>query len=167
MNGLSKFSTTKSTLKPIYRIGTFAALTAVILFRRYISAELMVSNGFGIFDVPETAPVTAIEWFDLLQASKFVGLALLEVFDLVNYALVGLIFLALYAALRKTSRVAMGMATLFCLVGVTVYFASNQAFGILYLSKPLEDFPRPVAEELLKSLCPGNTSADAKGAVLH
>lgn len=134
MNGLSNFSTKESNLKPIYRIGAFAALTAVILFRRYISAEMMASNGFGIFEVPQTTPVTAIGWFNLLQKNRFVGLVLLDVFDLVNYALVALIFLALYAVLKKTNQVTTGVATLFCLVGVAVHFASNQSFSILYLS---------------------------------
>ena len=89
--------------KTLYRIGAYAALIAVIFFRRYLSAELMVSNGFGIFDIPQTAPGTAIEWFTLLQENKFVGLALLDIFDLVNYALVGLIFLALFAVLMEKS----------------------------------------------------------------
>lgn len=124
--------------KTLYRIGAYAALIAVIFFRRYLSAELMVSNGFGIFDVPPTAPVTAIGWFTLFQENKFVGLALLDIFDLVNYALVGLIFLALCAALKKSNKIAMGMATLFSVVGVTVYFASNQALSFLYLSEQYE-----------------------------
>lgn len=121
--------------KTLYRIGAYAALMAVIFFRRYLSAELMAFNGFGIFDVPQTAPVTAIEWFTLFQGNKFVGLALLDIYDLVNYALVGLIFLALYATLRKSNQSVMGMATLFSIVGVTVYFASNQALSFLYLSE--------------------------------
>ena len=84
--------------KTLYRIGAYAALIAVVFFRRYLAAELMAFNGFGIFDVPKEAPVTAIGWFTLLQKNKFLGLALLDIFDLVNYALMGLIFLALYAA---------------------------------------------------------------------
>ena len=115
--------------KSLSRLGASAALLAIIFFRRYLSAELMAFSGFGIFDVPKEAPVTAIEWFTLLQESKFVGLALLDIFDLVNYALVGLIFLALYAALRKADQSAMRLATIFSIVGITVYFASNQALS--------------------------------------
>jgi len=128
-------TTENANWKSLYRIGAYAALIAVIFFRRYLAAELMAFNGFGIFDVPKEAPVTAIEWFTLLQENKFVGLALLEVFDLVNYALVGLIFLALYAALRKADQTAMELATLFSIVGITVYFASNQALSFMYLSE--------------------------------
>ena len=128
-------TTENANWKSLYRIGTYAALIAVIFFRRYLSAELMAFNGFGIFDVPKEAPVTAIGWLTLLQENRFVGLALLDIFDLVNYALVCLIFLALYAALRKSNQSVMGLATIINIVGTTVYFASNQAFSFLYLSE--------------------------------
>lgn len=60
---------------------------------------------------------------------------MLNLFDLVNYALVGLIYLALYGALRRTDKGWMAIATTFGLVGVAVYFASNQAFAMLSLSE--------------------------------
>jgi len=122
-------------MKSLYRIGGTAALIAVIIFRRYFAAEMMAFNGFGIFDVPPKEPVTALEWFTLFQGNKFVGLVLLGLFDLVNYALVGLIFLALYAALRKSNKSAMGLAIILSMVGISVYFASNQALSFLYLSQ--------------------------------
>ena len=79
-------------------------------------------------------PSRAIDWFTLLQENKFVGLVLLNVIDLINYALVGLIFLALYGALKETNMSAMVVATTFGFVGIAVYFASNQAFAMLSLS---------------------------------
>jgi hypothetical protein len=123
------------TWKPLYKIGAVAALTAVIVFRRYFGVELMTFNGFGIFSVPATEPVRAIEWFALLEGEPFVGLALLGLFDLVNYALVGLIFLALYGALRSAPGGVVLLATVLGWAGIVVYFASNQAFGMLYLSR--------------------------------
>jgi hypothetical protein len=59
---------------------------------------------------------------------------LLNVFDMVNYALVGLMFLALYGALRRANQSAMVVATASGLVGIAVTFASNQAFSMLSLS---------------------------------
>jgi hypothetical protein len=70
----------------------------------------------------------------LLQNNRFVGLSLLNVFDIVNYALVGLIFLALCGALRRADKSAMVIATTFGFVGIAVYFPSNQAFAMLSLS---------------------------------
>jgi hypothetical protein len=59
-------------------------------------------------------PVRTTEWFNLLQSNPLVGLALPNVFDLIEYALVGLIFLATYAALRQANHSAMAMATIRC-----------------------------------------------------
>ena len=60
---------------------------------------------------------------------------MLNLFDLVEYALLGLIFLALYVALRRTHPSAMLVATTAGLIGITVYFASNQALSMLALSE--------------------------------
>jgi hypothetical protein len=126
--------TTDSAWKGLYRIGGAAILIAVVIFRRNFGAEMMGFRGFGIFGVPATPPSSAIDWFTLLQNNRFVGLALLDAVDIVNYALVGLMFLALYGALRQANRGAVTVATAFGLAGMAVYFASNQAFAMLSLS---------------------------------
>jgi len=120
----------------IYLIGGGAALLAVFVFRRNLGAELSLLGLLGIIDgVPTTPPITAIDWFGLLQQNRLIGLTLLNIFDLVEYALLGLLFLALYGALRLTNKSAMMIATLSGLVGITLYFASNQAFSMLALSE--------------------------------
>ncbi|MBN1428015.1 MAG: hypothetical protein JXB07_06490 [Anaerolineae bacterium] len=118
----------------LYRVGAFAALIATFVFRRNLSAEMMVSQGFGIFSMPEVEPARAAEWFALLQRDWFVGLTLLGFFDLVEYAMVGLLFLALYGALRQIGRYTMVSALAIGLTGTAVAFASNQAFALLSLS---------------------------------
>lgn len=125
----------ESAWKALYITGGVAALVAVIIFRRFFAVELMAFNGFGVFDVPSTEPTTALEWFALLERNKFVGLILLGIVDLINYALVGLIFLAVYGALKKTNEIAMGLASILSLVSISVFFASNQALSFLYLSQ--------------------------------
>jgi len=119
----------------LYIAGAAAALIAVLFFRRNFGTEMVAFRGFGIFDVPAVHPSTAAGWFALLQDDKLIGLVLLDVVDLVNYALVGVIFLALYAALHRASRSAMAIATAFGLVGIAVYLASNHAFAMLSLSE--------------------------------
>ena len=131
---VSDASVPNAAWKALFLAGAIAALVAVLFFRRNCGAELTLFNGIGLFNVPETPPTTAIDWFMLLQNDRFVGLALLDLFDLANYALVGLIFLALYSALRHVHKSAMVVATSFGLVGIAVYFASNQAFSMLSLS---------------------------------
>ena len=126
---------TDSSWKLIYKLGSIAVLMAVILFRRYLAVELVTFNGFGIFDVPQEFPDSAIEWFNLFQKDRILGLVLFEAVDLINYALVGFIFLALYGALRTTNHILATTAAIFGLVGITVYFASNQAFSMDFLSQ--------------------------------
>jgi hypothetical protein len=116
----------------LYWVGGAAALIAVVVFRRHFGAELTVLMDMGIMGLEP--PSSALDWFTLLQDNMFLGLILLDLFDIVNYALVGLMFLALYGALRQANKVAMTVATACDLVGVAVYLASNQAFAMLTLS---------------------------------
>ena len=133
-NQVSRVKTTDSAWRALYITGGIAAVIAVLVFRRYLSVELMQFKGFGLFSVPEIWPVSALDWFALFQQNRFVGLALFDLFDLVNYALVGLIFLALYGVLRDVSQSGMLVATACGFVGIAVYYASNQTFAMLNLS---------------------------------
>jgi hypothetical protein len=116
----------------LYRVGGVAILIAVVVFRRHFGAELTLLMDMGIIDLEP--PNIALDWFTLLQESRFLGLLLLDLFDIVNYLLVGLMFLALYGALRRANKDAMIVATACALVGVAVYLASNQAFALSALS---------------------------------
>jgi hypothetical protein len=113
-------------------MGALAALFAVVVFRRHFGTELTLLMDLGT--ISREPPSSAFDWFTLLQANQFLGLLLLDLFDIVNYLLVGLLFLALYGALRRANKVAMIVATACSLVGVAVYLASNQAFAMRALS---------------------------------
>jgi hypothetical protein len=134
-NGEPKAEHLDSSGRALYRIGGAAALIAVVIFRRNFGTELVQFRGFGIIGgVPEAWPQGAVEWFALLQSNRFVGLVLFDLVDLVNYALVGLMLLALYGALQQSRKSAMAIATACGLAGVTVHMASNQVFSMLALS---------------------------------
>jgi hypothetical protein len=60
---------------------------------------------------------------------------MLNLFDLINYGLVGLIFLALCAALRRGRESVVTIAAALGFAGIVTYFASNQAFTMLSLSR--------------------------------
>lgn len=94
----------------------------------------MLLRGFGLSVVPPALPVDAAGWFTLLHQYPLIGLTLLEVFDLIEYALVGVVFLAVCIALWKVNRSAMLVATAAGWAGIIAYFASNQAFALLALS---------------------------------
>ncbi|HWU36837.1 MAG TPA: hypothetical protein VN203_04260, partial [Candidatus Acidoferrum sp.] len=107
----------------LYNLGGVAALLAVFVFRRNLGAELMLLRGLGLSAVPETLPIDAAGWFVLLHQHPLAGLTLLEVFDLVEYALVGLIFLAVTVALWRVNRSAMLVAVTVGWAGITTYFS--------------------------------------------
>ncbi|MBN1965390.1 MAG: DUF4386 family protein [Anaerolineae bacterium] len=120
-------SNSASNRQMLYRFGALIAVVAALGFRRNIAAELSLFTG-------RVAPNTAEEWFALLQDNRLLGLAYLNLFDVVNYALLGLLFLVLYVALKRSAEGFMIIAASFGVVGAAVYFASNQALAMLSLS---------------------------------
>lgn len=115
--------------KTLYRLGAVAGLLAALLFRRNLGAELSLFTGV------EAIPQTAVGWYNLLQTNPLIGLTFLALFDLVNYALVGLIFVALGATLWETNKSVAVMALAAGLVGIAVSFASNISLTMLSLSQ--------------------------------
>lgn len=115
--------------KPLYLTGAVSALLAALLFRRNIGAEVSLFTGV------DAIPTTVADWYALLQANPFVGLSLLAVFDLVNYILVGVIFLALGAALWQANRSVAALALASGLVGVTLNLASNISLTLFSFSQ--------------------------------
>lgn len=116
-----------TTWRGLYRTAGIAALAAGVFFRRNIGAEV------SLFSL-QKQPGSVNDWFMLLQNNRLLGMLYLNVIDIIDYALVGLMFLALYVALRKVSHSAMIVAVCCDLVGTTVYFASNTCFSMLSLS---------------------------------
>lgn len=113
----------------LYKTGAIAALLAGLVFRRNIGAEV------SLFAGEETAVTSIQDWYALLQSRPLVGLSYLALFDVVNYALVGLMFLALGAALWQSYKSLVAIATASGLVGITLVFAANVAFPMLALSQ--------------------------------
>jgi hypothetical protein len=117
----------ESHWRRLYLVGGAAAMLAGVLFRRNIAAELSL---FGV----QKPPLTVLGWYALLQDNRLLGLAHLNVFDLVNYALVGTMFLALCLALRRVSRSGVVITAATAFTGIAVYFSSNTALSMLSLS---------------------------------
>jgi hypothetical protein len=119
----------------LHKLSGWAALVAALLFRRNLAEEFLLLRLSGILHSgPQAFPGSAADWFTLLRTHPLVGLTFLNLFDMVNYALVGLIFLGLCQALFRVNKSAMTLAMALTLVAVAVYFASNQAFALLSLS---------------------------------
>lgn len=143
-NILSEEKIIDPSRKALCKAGGIAALIAGILLRRNIAAEIsLVSGG--------SAPDTVADWFQLLQESRMTGLVSLNILDLVNYALVGLMFLTLYALLKQFSRNCMTIALASGLMGITVYFSSNTALSMLSLSNEYASAVSQAEKDLLLS----------------
>ena len=95
----------------LYRAGAVAPLIALAL---YLSQFIILIFG-------DPYPTTTEGWFALFQRSKLLGLWYLNALDIVSWALLGIMFLALYAALRRV-RPAWMLIALYCaLLGVVVF----------------------------------------------
>jgi hypothetical protein len=136
MNKISSINTLDVAFPGLYKAGSVAALMAAVIFRRNLDAEWMALRGAGILTSGLSSAPSAIEdWFSLLQHHQLLGLTLLNLFDLVNFSLVGMIILTLFVVLKPFSPSWMVGAAALGFVGVAAYFASNQAFTMLWLSK--------------------------------
>lgn len=117
-----------SSWKSLYRIGAIAALIAALIFRRNLgAAEIPLFTGI-------TVPSSVDGWFTLLHNNPLLGMTLLNVFDIVDYVLVGIMFLAVYVALRRTNKSYTLIAVTLGFLGIGVYIVSNSAFPMLSLS---------------------------------
>jgi hypothetical protein len=128
----------------LYRVGGSAAVLAGILFRRNLAAEVAAATG-------QKAPASVEGWFALLQTNRLLGMTLLNAFDLVDYVLVAIVFVALYAALRGASRGWMAVATSLALLGAGTYATSSPAFSMLALSARYASAPGAQRSALLAS----------------
>jgi F0F1-type ATP synthase assembly protein I len=107
----------------LYRGAGVAALITAVL----IPVQLAV---FMAHPFPET--VTG--WFELLQDNPLAGLVDLDLLLVVDNVLLVVIALALYMALRPTSRSMTTMATGLWLLAIAMFIASNPALQMLSLS---------------------------------
>jgi len=115
--------TADSPWKGLYKVGGAAALTVLV----FMPIQMIV---FFVWPPPSTV----LGWFTLFQDNALVGLLDMDLLLIVDYALMGMLFLALWAALRRVSQSFMAIALTLELVGVTTYFASTAAFEMLSLS---------------------------------
>jgi len=112
-----------SNWKSLYKFGGATALAVLV----FIPIQMIV-----FFAWPPPSTVTG--WFTLFQNNAFVGLLDMDLLLIVDYALMGMVFLALWAALKRASQSFMTMALTLELIGVATYFASTAAFEMLSLS---------------------------------
>ncbi len=86
----------------------------------------------------------------MLQENRLLGLAYLDVFDLLNYALLALMFVGVFAVLGRHRKGPVAVAAVFGFLGTAVYFAANTAFSMPALSEQYA----AAADEAQRSMLP-------------
>ena len=125
--------------KTLYRAGAVAPLIALVLYL----------FEFGILILGEPYP-TAIEgWYALVQRSRLLALWYLNALDIVSFALLGIMFLALYLALRQVHPSWMLVSLYFALLGAVVFIVPR----VLHLSLlPLSDLHAAATTEVQRTM---------------
>ncbi len=113
-----------SPWKGLYRAGGIAALIVVVLIP--LQAFLFIAF---------PPPSTVVDYFSLFQQNPFLGFVDLDLLLTLDNLLMILLYLALYAALRRASEAGMAVALTLGLVGTVLYLVSREAtFSMLSLS---------------------------------
>ena len=110
--------------RSLYRLGGIAALIVAFL----TVAEVIA---FAFFPQPSTVS----GWFSLFQANPIIGLLDFWGLEVPMYAMFALVFLALYIALRKVNESWMAIAFTLAILGIAIFFATNNPFSMLSLSR--------------------------------
>jgi hypothetical protein len=125
--------------KTLYRAGAAAPLIALVLY----------SSQFLIMICGEPFPTTAEGWFALSQRNRLMALWYLNALDIVSFALLGVMFLALYVALRRVRPSWTLMALYFALLGAVVFIVPR----MLTLSLlPLSDLHAAATTEAQRTM---------------
>ena len=123
MNQVTDIETADLRWKSLYKVGGVAALTMLVIMIAQI-----------IIFIAWPPPSTIEGYFTLFQNNWLLGLLSLDLLYIVNIVPLILIFLALYAALKRVNESIVAIGLTFGLVGIAAYFASNTTFEMLSLS---------------------------------
>jgi hypothetical protein len=125
--------------KTLYRAGAVAPIVALVFY--LIEFSLLI---FG-----EPYPTTIEDWYALVQRSKLLALWYLNALDILSFMLLGIMFLALYMALRRVRPGWMLIAVYFALLGVVVFVVPR----VLHLSLlPLSDLHAAATSEAQRTM---------------
>ena len=123
MNRVIDAETVDFAWKSLFRVGGAGALIVAVL----LSIEIVVFTAYPL-------PSTVVGYFTLFQSNRLIGLLDLYLLEIPAYALFVPMFLALYAALRRTNESYMALAAILAIIGTAVFLATNNPFSMLSLS---------------------------------
>ena len=120
----------------LFAVASIAAIGVVVL----MAAQMVV---FLTLPPPGFTPTpdNTRAWFALFEASPVVALVNLDVPMLVDFVLVLVVFVALWAALRRRCPTLALLGVVFAVVSAAVYLASNPAFTMMALAEGFRAAP--------------------------
>jgi len=107
----------------LLRLGGLAALVVAVL-------TVIEVVAFSLYPQPSTIA----GWFDLFHGSPIIALVDFWGLEIPMYAMFAIVFLALYVALRAGNQAGMSIALTLALLGIAIFFATNNPFTMLSLS---------------------------------
>jgi hypothetical protein len=110
----------------LYTIGAAAALLTTVLIPIHVLVFIVW---------PPPLDGGAIDWFEVFQDNRLLGLLSMDLLLIADYVLLIPIVLALYVALRRFGPSLMLLGAGLFFVAVALYLASNPAFEMLSLSE--------------------------------
>ena len=116
---------TDSAWKPLYKLGGVSALMMVTI----IIIQIIV-----FIIAPQPLEGTTVDWFNLFQNSKLVGLIDFELLMVVYVLLSIPITISLFILLRQVNQSFTAIYLALSLVGVMCFIAARPAFEMLFLS---------------------------------
>jgi hypothetical protein len=121
--------TADSRWKSLYRAGGVAPLVALVFYLTEIAA-IAIGGLAG-----EPYPTSTSDWFSLFQRNRILGLLYVNALDIFSIALLGVMFLALYRALKQSDESYAAIAAFFAFVGIAVFIAPRAVvtFALLAL----------------------------------
>lgn len=119
----TRFETPAASWQPLYTIAGVAALLAVAC----IAVAIVVF-------VVNPPPTKVADWFKLYHDNAVLGTLDADLMMLTSFLLMGVIYLALFGALRRASEPFMALALGIGFVSIAGYMSANPAFGMLSLS---------------------------------
>src|SRR5262245_29990234 len=101
-----------------------------------IAALLSIATVVAVIPVylVSPPPMNVVDWYTLYLKNALLGLFDFDLMMIIVIARSGLVYCALYGALRRASQPLMALGTVIGLVSIATYFASNTAFNMLLLS---------------------------------
>ncbi len=114
---------TVSDYKKLFKLGGIAAWAAALL-------TLSETIGFIFYPQPDNVK----DWFILFQSNRTIGIMDFWGLEIPMYAMFILVFLSLYFLLGKSNKVTMTIALILALLGIGVFFATNNPVTMLSLS---------------------------------